>query len=587
MWHTMEVVLLRCWALWCYHLVAGEDDSSSRSKAAAFRKAPGRDSSLPVIQDNLNMWRHHCAYSYDIGQQRRIPPLTNTLKTSNPRLKQLMIMTRHGSRTPNNSHLDCWSGFDDLEWECGLNEGTSSIIQGGSYDNLDGMHELTFCKSYGDTMVKRNVLRGDCQRGQLLAEGAAQLRRVGSLVAAAYFDGAYDPALNTKQDPIYENPIVSVRDLEFNGTLDIEAVVYARSTDMQRTRLSAVNFLSSLIIRMFNGFLGDRSDFKLPVLHVLDDDIDYFRHNRKSERWKRTQLRRSDEYHTFMKSQEPVSKTVMPYLTGSKVIDQWPWAHKLFDCLVTSACTEWLYPNGGRRVAPVFQKNPELIQDVYNAFTEEVAFTYSWNNSVIAKLESHILTRFLRLIVIRAVCDKCLVERDTSSIIAAAHAVGLSAPEDEILRAFEITSRQPLHYLSAHDRNIRTLMFTMGIDDHRLVPFASLLIIEVYEIPLTGFHGIRVVYNSAEVTYSLPGCGKESLCNVASFFEATDWVIYHSLEKADEEAKAAKEITEVYTSSQAGSEWWTTVALLIVTAVISCAATLLCHEQVCHILTLI
>lgn len=124
-------------------------------------------------------------------------------------LQQVQVITRHGDRTPVNVITPA---LENVVWNC-----TDFAELFGQSISSRGR---VFRKNY---MEGRNLLRGNCLFGQLTQRGALQHQLLGRNFRAVY-----------------------VNQLNFlSPTLDLSEVAI-RSTDVERTILSAYNFFAGL-----------------------------------------------------------------------------------------------------------------------------------------------------------------------------------------------------------------------------------------------------------------------------------------------------------------------------------------------------
>jgi hypothetical protein len=131
---------------------------------------------------------------YCFGTPSFLPPVTDPSLS----LTKVLLMTRHGDRTPVNV-LPAWLE-SNVQWNCSLN----MLVQ--SFDEAMQTPQRRFKKVY---LPRHDVLpNSNCLFGQLTSKGAAQHRVVGS-----NFRSAFVPSL-------------------LNATL-AENVIYVRSTDLQ------------------------------------------------------------------------------------------------------------------------------------------------------------------------------------------------------------------------------------------------------------------------------------------------------------------------------------------------------------------
>lgn len=130
-------------------------------------------------------------------------------------LVRVGIITRHGDRTPVNGNVWPINIMDNVVWNCSLNLLVAQGFEGGL-----GYPNRVFEKHY---IRGREVLPGNCMLGQLTQKGATQHQTLGKSFRARYVTEL--GFLPSSFDPTY---------------------VKVRSTDVERTLLSAYNFLEGL-----------------------------------------------------------------------------------------------------------------------------------------------------------------------------------------------------------------------------------------------------------------------------------------------------------------------------------------------------
>lgn len=192
----------------------------------------------------------HCAKLDTLRESRRIPPL---LTNTNATLVHVQTFIRHGARLPNIPSGKCWIGFLD-RYDC------------NTVKPLPGIR-----KKYKDTLyhtVDRKIknhwdtTRQDCADEQLTREGSQQHLVTGKITAEAYalgriygadvtFNRTTPPSTSLKEfekvmSPRFEAALVDLKQrLQRNKNLD--HLIFFRSTDISRTRLSGSLFVSSFL----------------------------------------------------------------------------------------------------------------------------------------------------------------------------------------------------------------------------------------------------------------------------------------------------------------------------------------------------
>lgn len=243
-------------------------------------------------------------------------------------LLQVIAVVRHGARTPASATPQCWPKYETT-WDCAIKQQVRAEI-----DTLSDTLRDTLTNTVKDTQNERrtdvytkqydaapasNVLKGTCQKGQLLAEGYEQHFLMGRYLAQAYVNnageklGQMSPLLR-KDKPLADQ-------------------IYFRSTDMQRTITSGGALLSGL--REEAGL--DRSE--ILAAHVMDGEREFLYPNgRACPALKdiKAELLSTEAYRELSGRYSELLATLEVALENPSVEDLWPW--NLYDCLVTVAC---------------------------------------------------------------------------------------------------------------------------------------------------------------------------------------------------------------------------------------------------------
>ena len=147
-------------------------------------------------------------------------------------LRHVSLVTRHGDRSP--VYALPIPG-DSVEWNCTLN----LQVADGSAPSLRAPLRV-FQKRY---VAGRNLLPGNCMLGQLTERGALQHRELGRAFRSLYVDAL---GLLSPRAPVWSE-------------------MRLRSTDIERTLLSAYNFMEGLYIAVRP---------EAVVLETMDNDSD-------------------------------------------------------------------------------------------------------------------------------------------------------------------------------------------------------------------------------------------------------------------------------------------------------------------------
>lgn len=430
---------------------------------------------------------------------RRSPPLSARDRSRRLTFYQVHLIFRHGARTPS-SYQTCWQDYNPV-WNCSYNE----IIQGtcaaqscsnpnlSTHDALfrTSSPTLSFRKLYNADPIN-NIFHGTCERGQLIVEGAQQHVDLGRFVGESYFD-----VNSSNKLPAPGTPPLFKFSTSPHGTL------YIRTTDMQRTRLSAANLVSSMLKKGF-GNSSYNGGHPIPV-HTMDIENDCMLQSHQhcpalaaavlaathDPKYPAMQLRHPDLYQRLQNVFAFSLSTVS-------------WGYQALDCLFPYLCSNrWndipdlLRPNGTNAALA-----NSLQQQIINAIDDELGFMVLYNNSRYAKLAISQFTTLLRDILLANQNDK--------------------------------GHQASIHLWSGHDTTLIPILgaYIPDVWDKKWPPYASLITLEVYRSStehvsrqLKPYENLwfRLIYNGKLVTHGIHGCTKKDLCNFRYFFHATSW----------------------------------------------------------------
>jgi len=170
-------------------------------------------------------------YSYPYCEA---PDPVPSVNTHGLQLEQVIVHFRHGDRTP--VHIFPFSS--DEAWDCTLNHLTLPSM---SHEDVEQIQRL-FRKTY---LPGRQVLKGNCNFGQLTSKGLEQHLRLGDSFRSLYVDqyGLLDPELNVSQ-------------------------IWVRSSDVPRTLDSTMAQLTGLFPPSANG------DFDVDLININTMDTE-------------------------------------------------------------------------------------------------------------------------------------------------------------------------------------------------------------------------------------------------------------------------------------------------------------------------
>lgn len=451
------------------------------------------NSSHSTLPTTTFIYPTYCAKAPLDPSTRQIPPL-DPEDREHLELLQLHLITRHGTRTPS-SFTNCWRGYDP-HWNCSYDEAVLGLHSHSAeqYSNQIGS-TYTFRKVY-DANPESNVFGGTCQKGQLISEGALQNQEIGQFLAKSYFISNSDHKIPEPGSP----PLISIDD-------DWSQSIYVRSTDMQRTRLSVSNLLTSLLESSFPSNGSGVISRPLPTLHTMDLEQDDLAINPSrcprlneiaDEIFESAEFKQMEEKHLdLMKRLEAATGRPMP--NGI-------WPDRMMDCLMSHLCANrWenlpdaLNPNGENPSAAI-----DLIQETIQTIDEEMASLFLFLNSQYSRLGMARFFRDLRRIISDLVgyhCHSTLSSNSASTV----------PPK--------------LYIWSGHDTTVLPFLASFGptVWDSKWPPYASLIALEFFKYGSSTYM-FRLIYNGNVLTGGVEGCNGRKLCEVTQFIQATDWV---------------------------------------------------------------
>ncbi|KAL3937473.1 MAG: hypothetical protein SGBAC_007430 [Bacillariaceae sp.] len=295
-------------------------------------------------------------------RERHVPDLyiPNGTNIGHTKLSHVTVVLNHGARTtmgPKTNGL-CWDGYWENEetgvWNCDIKTYLSPPSQKRIYEEEDedshGGAPMFLFDLVFDALKPplSNTLNGTCQEGQLLLRGYEQQLYNGKLLRRAYL---FDPKSGESERPS-SNPLQSMTLFSLDGHSDGDTVsppwdrhlLYVRSGDSQATMMSGQILMRGLFEYELEehaetGQSGMGSFPSIPV-HTADDTMDIlggFQKNcPKLDGLKRESFS-AKEYKQFYNSIE--SQQVRGFMA-----DQLSHDHGLFDCMMTTICTDRILP---------------------------------------------------------------------------------------------------------------------------------------------------------------------------------------------------------------------------------------------------
>ncbi|OII72277.1 uncharacterized protein cubi_01610 [Cryptosporidium ubiquitum] len=483
----------------------------------------------------------YCADTSNFEKMRRIPKVNDTELFNQMNLIQVQLITRHGARTPIKS-VKCWEGFYQ-SWNC---DDLTTLFQTSAFHKNTETQTLKFSKHYIKEWEKN--LNGTCKMGQLILQGYEQHRINGKLLAEAYFKEG-------------ENLVTRSR---FKIDFNLRDEIYIRSSDLQRTIMSASALITSLLEEIFGKEETFQNIESLPI-HTLDILSDYLFSNKNIVDNSRD-LRRLFNSKKFQELIGNHTSLYMELYENAKVKNiRSLWPFDLIDCILTSLCTG----NYNKLPAAFFKNN--LLERTISAVEKEVSAVYNWDNSIISKYD---IGRFLLEIVnyildvilftekkndeflnISVLCSNTK-EMNDNNLQEIPYLLNLLCNKYESYYAInngEINIKVPKFILfSGHDTTIIPTLASLDIWDGHWPPYASTLIIEVYYNPFIKKESIgdfstdqsrlessqsilpyyiRLLYNGVVLTGKLKGCNGNEICHVSNLFLASKFASLNKIKK--------------------------------------------------------
>lgn len=445
-------------------------------------------------------------------QHRAIPALSLESQQLNPHLLHVSTVLRHGARTPAERY-DCWSGYAP-QWDCTVQTEDRGLFTEGN------LHKgLMFRKVY-DAKPGKNILGGTCGLGHLLQEGVEQHAILGEIFGKYY-------------------------SMEIPGLLSENATgeIYVRSSDMQRTLLSATVFLTELL--KVSGSSVDNL-----VVHTMDEDNDYIYPNSRvclALNEIREDMFASASYQELRSKYEPLEKKVAQAVGKRDISSTWPG--ELFDCMITAVCADhWqALPEAFRLEnsddAPPQSEKENLVNEMISSVNDFASYEYTWRKGTFSKVSIGMFMAEFNTQIVRALLNS------VSEHFSPADAAGILAdiiPGNALQEYYQhvISSIKSMNapfdskklvIYGAHDTTLLAFLASLGSGTfgEKWPPYASQLIFELYGSSDRSTHYFRLIYNGKVITNLIPDCD-DDLCNVSAFFKVTAWAGHSAAEDACE-----------------------------------------------------
>ncbi|OII72278.1 uncharacterized protein cubi_01611 [Cryptosporidium ubiquitum] len=486
-----------------------------------------------VISGLCPEYYNFCAEPTVFEKTRKIPKINDPNLYDSMRLIQVQSIIRHGARTPTKYHK-CWEGLNQ-SWNC---DELVTTVQAAAFDMRNRTQTLEFSKHY-DIRQWENNLNGTCKMGQLILQGYEQHRINGKLLAEAYFKKG-------------ENLVIrSGLNIENNYRDEI----YIRSSDMQRTTVSAAALLTSLL----EEFVGKEETFKVFQkfpLHTMDIQSDYLFANSNVENITdhlRAALS-SKSYFDIVDKHQSLYQELEDKIKTPLLKDLWPG--DIMDCIMTTICT-----GNHNKLPKAFIEN-NLLNRTISAIEKELSVIYTWNDSILSKSEMSRLLFDVRDYIIDVILFNekkndglfnikrlCLnINNNNNNQDIPSNIKYILSPlcnkyeHYYYLNNGEIHIKVPKFILfSGHDTTIIPTLASLEIWDEHWPPYASTFIIEIYNNPMgykerridyDYFHDeeneffqkflpyyLRLLYNGQVITNRLQECLGKEICHISNFFK--------------------------------------------------------------------
>lgn len=439
-------------------------------------------------------------------KERQIPPLPSS--NTSTVLVHVTAVLHHGARTilgPEKTG-PCWEGFWEKEetavWDCDLNtylappsytriyeeEEEEDEKEQSSYNiNADPISDATFLFNLEFDALKSplsNILNGTCQEGQLLMEGYDQAVFNGEMLRNAYLYDELDLD-NSVQDSRMRLFATRKTDKDTEHRPWNNENIYVRSGDDHRTLMSGQLFLSGLFGNELKEYREQQNFFyafpSIPV-HTADHTMDIlggFQKNCPKLDAIRQDSYKSKEFLEFYNSAE--SQMIRRFME-----DQLSHDHGLFDCLMTTICTDRPLPE---QFGDYDTYKSTTFDQIATYHTRNHSFPLLYNNAEYSKLSIGPLWAEI-----------------LDHITPVVGQTGSKRVDPARMAVY-----------SGYDTTIMQLLSSLGEevwDGLVWPPYASMLLIEIHQDLSSEDKSFlfRLLYNGEVLTSRIPGCESE-LCD--------------------------------------------------------------------------
>ncbi|KAH0475324.1 MAG: uncharacterized protein KVP18_004415 [Porospora cf. gigantea A] len=407
-------------------------------------------------------------------------------------LVHVQSVIRHGARAPAADRAAAVNMENTIQWDCPFGE---TYVP----ENVDN---LVFDKRFDADPVS-NILRGTCEVGQLLEEGANQEYKLGEIVFDAYFG----------DENVLGSAEKKLADISASTATDFSDIFFVRSTDKSRTRLSGSHFMSAV--------MGPTSTSgkTLPV-HIVDYNRETLFPNEKG-----FCPEIEDAAHKAENSSELAKLVIDNNITRREIYEGFGsepdsiWPVGVLDMLKCHICghKEGQLPEG---IRPVDAKRQDLVKRALKVVDDEEIFRFHYNNN-----------EYSRVSMIRPITDMkafflgAYSDGTESNSILEGYLPEYSSRISQ-LRTLNNGSFPKFLLYSAHDTTVMPILAALDIWNANGLPriyspYASMLNFEYYE--KAGEYFVRIVYNGEVITPRLEGCKDQDVCPIEKLFTASDF----------------------------------------------------------------
>lgn len=450
----------------------------------------------------------YCSKPDTLAEKRTIPALP---KDTTAELVHVQTLFRHGARTLLDPPDICWKGYDP-KWECDVHE----YVTGHHKDSpLDyNLHAVNDVAPWGRTLPDK------CARYNLLNEGVDQHLITGEMAGRAYLLGEVfnltsqdkeneQPTVNASSESTPRNFSAVIEDMSqhLRQGKNIDHLIYFRSSDRQRTRLSGISFITS--------FLRQLDPSPSPSVNLTMHMMEPLRETLLPNEHECPLLEElfHDAQQTLVKPEYAEAINFVRPLWNVDMNDIHIWPAPFCDCMFTTICNNGSLPE---------RWSVAEVDRALKAATEAYSLRWLYRNAIISKLSMLRLAVELKSLILRA--------------FPAHWDLLLPNPEDRaaynnlLSEQTHLSSYVPIAVFSAHDTTLLPLLATFGPqmveasaeDGNRWPPYASMLNFEYYQDDKEPL--FRIVYDNRVLTSFVKGCEKhEHLCPVKFLFSALSW----------------------------------------------------------------